>query len=70
MPLNLMHDAGFVLCGGSSAVSGRWGDYAATAVDGSAKAQDFMWFASENALANSRWGTCIGANGFTAENQP
>lgn len=67
---NTMHDAGFVLCGGSSAARGRWGDYEANVGDLTSAAQNFTWFSGMNAIGGGNWGTCIGRDGFTALTQP
>jgi hypothetical protein len=67
---NVMHDAGFVMCGGASAVVGRWGDYEANVADLASANQDYTWFSGMNAVGGGDWGTCIGRDGFTNINQP
>jgi hypothetical protein len=67
---NTMHDNGLILCGGSSLVRGRWGDYTANVGDSPGSSQNFTWFSGMNAISGGNWGTCIGRDGFTAINQP
>lgn len=67
---NTMHDNGLILCGGSSAAVGRWGDYEADVVDLGSNTQNYTWFSGMNAVGGGNWGTCIGRDGFTNINQP
>jgi hypothetical protein len=67
---NTMHDNGLILCTGSSAAVGRWGDYEADVADLSAGNQNYTWFSGMNAVGGGNWGTCIGRDGFTNLNQP
>jgi hypothetical protein len=67
---NTMHDNGLILCSGSSAARGRWGDYEANVGDLASATQDYTWFSGMHAIGGGNWGTCIGRDGFTAINQP
>ncbi|MFZ0761587.1 MAG: hypothetical protein WAM69_16695 [Candidatus Sulfotelmatobacter sp.] len=68
---NLMDGDGFYLAGGGgSGVTGRWGDYTATAPDLTIANQQFLWFAGQYAPSSGSWGTAIGAVEYaTAANQ-
>jgi hypothetical protein len=58
----LMDGAGFFLVGGAgSGVSGRWGDYTATAPDFTIATRGLLWFAAQYAPSSGSWGTAIGA---------
>jgi hypothetical protein len=58
---SLMNGAGFDIASGSSQVTGRWGDYTATAIDLTIANAPYMWFAGQYADASNGWGTVIGA---------
>ncbi len=63
---NLMHDAGIYMCSGASAnLSGRMGDYSASAGDVTAGNSNVQWFSSMHMGTGGAWSTCIGKNGFT-----
>jgi hypothetical protein len=67
---SLMDGAGNYLEDGSGAVSGRWGDYTATAPDFTIANQGLLWFSAQYAPSGSSWGTVIGAAEYsTAEQQ-
>jgi hypothetical protein len=70
--VNTMHDAGFVLCGGSSLyLQGRWGDYTANVGDLAAYTPyNSFWLSGMNSIAGGNWGTCVGQLNFSAINQP
>jgi len=56
-----MNGSGSYLVGGSGAVSGRWGDYTATAPDLTIASRGLLWFAGQYAPSSGSWGTAIGA---------
>jgi hypothetical protein len=59
---SLMDGAGAYLVGGSgTGVSGRWGDYTATAPDLTIATRGLLWFAAQYAPSSGSWGTAIGA---------
>jgi hypothetical protein len=67
---SLMDGAGNYLEDGSGAVSGRWGDYTATAPDFTVAYQGLLWFSAQYATSSGGWGTVIGAAQYaTAEQQ-
>jgi hypothetical protein len=57
---SLMDGGGAYLEGGAASVSGRWGDYSATAPDLSG-ALGVMWFSAQYATSSGGWGTVIGS---------
>lgn len=57
---SLMDGAGTYLVDGSAGVSGRWGDYTATAPDLSGNI-GLLWFSAQYATSSSGWGTVIGS---------
>jgi hypothetical protein len=71
---NTMHDSGFVLCGGATPFlqghPARWGDYTGAAGDIASGSVNYQWFSAQNVIPGGNWGTCVGRNGFGAENQP
>jgi len=57
---SLMDGAGaYLVGGGGSGVSGRWGDYSATAPDLTIATRSLMWFAAQYAPSSGSWGTAI-----------
>ena len=59
---SLMDGAGiFLVQGGGSGVSGRWGDYTATSPDFSSSTVGLLWFAAQYAPTSGSWGTAIGS---------
>jgi len=59
---SLMDGAGIYLVGGGgSGVTGRWGDYSATAPDLTIATRSLLWFAAQYAPSSGSWGTAIGA---------
>jgi len=56
-----MNGPGSVLVGGGGGVSGRWGDYTATAPDFTIATRGLLWFAAQYAPSSGSWGTAIGA---------
>ena len=59
---SLMDGAGYYLVGGGgTGVSGRWGDYSATAPDFTIATRGLLWFAAQYAPSSGSWGTAIGA---------
>lgn len=60
---SLMDGVGnYLVVGGGSGVSGRWGDYTATSPDFSNAATTLLWFAAQYAPSPSgSWGTAIGS---------
>ncbi|HEY6385989.1 MAG TPA: hypothetical protein VIX91_09930 [Candidatus Acidoferrum sp.] len=60
---SLMDGVGlYLVSGGGSGVSGRWGDYSATAPDFSNAATTLLWFSAQYAPSPSgSWGTAIGS---------
>jgi len=67
---SLMDGVGNYLEGGSNAVSGRWGDYTATAPDFTIATRGLLWFSAQYAPSSGSWGTVIGAAQYsTAEDQ-
>ena len=58
---SLMDGAGAYLEGGANAVSGRWGDYSATAPDFTIATRGLLWFSAQYAPSSGSWGTVIGA---------
>jgi len=47
--------------GATNAVSGRWGDYTATAPDFTIATRGLLWFSAQYAPSSGSWGTVIGA---------
>jgi hypothetical protein len=67
---NLMDGAGTYLEGGQASVTGRWGDYSATAPDFTNATRGLLWFSVGYAPSSGSWGTVIGAAQYsTASNQ-
>ena len=68
---SLMNGAGsYLVQGGGSGVSGRWGDYTATSPDLSSGTVGLLWFSGQYAPSSGSWGTAIGAAEYkTAGNQ-
>ncbi len=68
---SLMNGSGtYLVTGGGSGVSGRWGDYTATSPDLSSGTVGLLWFAGQYAPTSGSWGTAIGAAEYkTAANQ-
>ncbi len=66
---SLMDGAGIYLENGSGAVSGRWGDYTATAPDFTIANQGLLWFSAQYAPSGSSWGTVIGAAEYSVAEQ-
>jgi hypothetical protein len=59
---SLMNGAGTYLVGGAgTGVSGRWGDYSATAPDLTIATRGLLWFSAQYAPSAGSWGTAIGA---------
>jgi hypothetical protein len=60
---SLMDGAGnYLVGGGGTGVSGRWGDYSATAPDFSNATTTLLWFSAQYASSTSgNWGTAIGS---------
>ncbi|MGA8150726.1 MAG: hypothetical protein WB952_07235 [Terriglobales bacterium] len=57
---SLMDGSGSYLVTGSNAVSGRWGDYTATAPDFTVATRGLLWFSAQYAPSSGSWGTAIG----------
>ncbi|HEY4815046.1 MAG TPA: hypothetical protein VIH58_10240 [Chthoniobacterales bacterium] len=67
---SLMDGAGTYMEDGSGGVSGRWGDYTATAPDFTVANLGLLWFSAQYATSSGGWGTVIGAGEYnTAEQQ-
>ncbi len=66
---SLMDGAGIYLENGSGAVSGRWGDYSATAPDFTIANQGLLWFSAQYAPSGGGWGTVVGAAEYTTAEQ-
>jgi hypothetical protein len=63
---SLMDGGGTYLIGGSgTGVSGRWGDYTATAPDFTIANHGLLWFSAQYAPSGGGWGTAIGAAQYT-----
>ena len=58
---NLMDGRGIFLESGLNPVSGRWGDYSATAPDFTNPTRGLLWFSIVYAPTSGSWGTVIGA---------
>jgi hypothetical protein len=59
---SLMDGTGsYLVQGGGTGVSGRWGDYSATAPDLTNAKTTLLWFSAQYAPSSGSWGTAIGS---------